>query len=87
VPFNQSIELDAELTGCGMLHEFYAYEGLSHCFSTSAGEAKAQQMIQDSLSCLRRALASRQKGLAGWLLSAPASAAGTPASCRRARQA
>jgi fermentation-respiration switch protein FrsA (DUF1100 family) len=56
VPFQQSVELDAELTRRGMPHEFYAYEGLSHYFSTSADSATTQQMFQDSLTCLRRFL-------------------------------
>jgi len=39
-----------------MPHEFYAYEGLKHYFSTSADNATTQQMFQDSLACLRRLL-------------------------------
>lgn len=58
VPFSQSVELDAELTRRGMPHEFYAYEGLQHYFSTSADSATTQQMLQDSLDCLRRGLAN-----------------------------
>jgi hypothetical protein len=49
-----------------MPHEFYAYEGLSHYFSTSADNATmcnwwsvAWQMFQDSLDCLRRALGAK----------------------------
>ena len=58
VPFQQSVELDAELTRRGMPHEFHAYEGLSHYFSTSADSATTQQMFQDSLTCLRRWLST-----------------------------
>jgi dipeptidyl aminopeptidase/acylaminoacyl peptidase len=54
VPFQQSVELDQELTDRGMPHEFHAYEGLSHYFSTNADSATTQQMFQDSLTCLRR---------------------------------
>jgi dipeptidyl aminopeptidase/acylaminoacyl peptidase len=56
-PFSQSVQLADELTRRGMPHEFYSYEGLSHYFSTSADNATTQQMWQDSLACLRRALA------------------------------
>jgi len=63
VPFNQSIMLDQELTQLGMPHEFYAYEGLKHYFSTSADSATTQQMFQDSLGCLRRFLSDRGKGI------------------------
>ena len=56
VPFNQRVLLDQELTRRGMPHEFYAYEGLKHYFSTSADSATTQQMFQDSLDCLRRFL-------------------------------
>ena len=56
VPFNQGVLLDQELTRLGMPHEFYAYEGLKHYFSTSADSATTQQMFQDSLDCLRRFL-------------------------------
>jgi hypothetical protein len=56
-PFSQSVELDQELSRRGMPHEFYAYEGLKHYFSTSADNATTQQMFQDSLDCLRRGLA------------------------------
>ena len=56
VPFNQGILLDQELTRRGMPHEFYAYEGLKHYFSTSADSATTQQMFEDSLDCLRRSL-------------------------------
>ena len=52
VPFEQSVLLDAELTRLGMPHEFFAYEGLSHYFSTSADSTTTQQMFQDSLACL-----------------------------------
>ena len=37
-----------------MPHEFSAYEGLSHYFSTSADNTTTQQMFQYSLSCLRK---------------------------------
>ena len=56
VPFNQSVLLDQELTRQGMSHEFYAYEGLKHYFSTSADSATTQQMFQDSLDCMSRFL-------------------------------
>jgi hypothetical protein len=57
VPFNQSVMLDEELTRRGMPHQFYAYEGLKHYFSTSADNATTQQMFRDSLACLRQSLA------------------------------
>ena len=57
-PFSQSVELAEELERQGMPYEFYAYEGLSHYFSTSADNATTQQMFQDSLDCLRRWLES-----------------------------
>jgi dipeptidyl aminopeptidase/acylaminoacyl peptidase len=56
VPFDQSVMLDQELTRLGMPHEFYSYQGLKHYFSTSADNATTQQMFQDSLDCLRKAL-------------------------------
>jgi dipeptidyl aminopeptidase/acylaminoacyl peptidase len=56
VPFNQGVLLDQELTRQGMPHEFNAYEGLKHYFSTSADSATTQQMFTDSLDCLRRSL-------------------------------
>jgi dienelactone hydrolase len=56
-PFSQGVELDQALSRRGMPHEFYAYEGLKHYFSTSADNATTQQMFQDSLACLRRSLA------------------------------
>jgi acetyl esterase/lipase len=56
VPFNQSIMLAEELERRGMPHEFYSYEGLQHCFSTSADNVTTQQMFRDSLDCLRRSL-------------------------------
>ena len=56
VPFNQGVMLDEELTRRGMPHEFHAYEGLSHYFSTAADSATTQQMFKDSLDCLRRSL-------------------------------
>ena len=52
-PFSQSVELAEELERHGMPYEFYAYEGLSHYFSTSADNATTQRMFQDSLGCLR----------------------------------
>ncbi len=55
-PFAQSVQLAEELERRGMPHEFYAYEGLKHYFSTSADNATTQQMFQDSLNCLRRTL-------------------------------
>lgn len=57
MPFSQGVLLDQELTRRGMPHEFYAYEGPKHYFSTSADSATAQQMFQDSLDCLGRSLA------------------------------
>jgi dipeptidyl aminopeptidase/acylaminoacyl peptidase len=57
-PFSQSVQLVEELERRGMPYEFYAYEGLSHYFSTSADNATTQQMFQDSLGCLRRWLES-----------------------------
>ena len=59
VPFNQGVLLDQELTRLGMPHEFYAYEGLKHYFSTSADSATTQQMFQDSLDCLGRSFENR----------------------------
>ena len=58
-PFSQSVELADELEHRDMPYEFYAYEGLSHYFSTSADNATTQQMFQDSLDCLRVFLAGR----------------------------
>ena len=65
-PFSQSVQLAEELERRRMPHEFYAYEGLSHYFSTSADNATmcnwwsvAWQMFQDSLDCLRRALGAK----------------------------
>jgi dipeptidyl aminopeptidase/acylaminoacyl peptidase len=55
-PFSQSVELAEELERQGMPYEFYAYEGLSHYFSTRADNETTQQMFQDSLDCLRRFL-------------------------------
>jgi dipeptidyl aminopeptidase/acylaminoacyl peptidase len=63
VPFNQGVLLDQELIRLGMPHEFYAYEGLKHYFSTSADSATTQQMFQDSLACLRRFLGDRREGV------------------------
>ena len=51
-PFSQSVRLAEELAGRGHPHEFYAYQGLSHDFSTDADNATTQQMLQDSLDCL-----------------------------------
>jgi hypothetical protein len=53
-PFSQSVDLAEELARRGMLHEFHAYEGLKHYFSTNADNATTQQMFQDALACLRR---------------------------------
>jgi hypothetical protein len=52
-PFSQSVQLAQELDRRGHPHEFYSYEGLKHYFSTSADNATTQQMLQDSLACLR----------------------------------
>jgi hypothetical protein len=59
VPFSQSVQLAAELERRGMPYEFYSYEGLQHYFSTSADNATTQQMMQDALACLRKALAGQ----------------------------
>ncbi len=53
-PFSQSVKLADEMARQGIPHEFHAYEGLSHYFSTSADSATTQQMFQDSLDCLGR---------------------------------
>jgi dipeptidyl aminopeptidase/acylaminoacyl peptidase len=58
-PFSQSVHLADELARRGQPHEFYAYEGLSHYFSTSADNATTQQMFQDSQDCLRKVLESK----------------------------
>ena len=58
-PFSQSVRLAEELARRGHPHEFYAYEGLSHYFSTDADNATTQQMLQDSLNCLRRSLVGK----------------------------
>ncbi len=58
-PFSQSVELAEELERRGNPYEFYGYEGLSHYFMTTADDATTQQMFQDSLDCLRRALESK----------------------------
>jgi dipeptidyl aminopeptidase/acylaminoacyl peptidase len=58
-PFSQSVQLAEELERRGLPYEFYAYEGLSHYFSTSADNATTQQMFQDSLECLRGFLAGK----------------------------
>jgi hypothetical protein len=60
-PFSQSVQLAEELERRGHPYEFYSYEGLKHYFSTSADNDTTQQMFQDSLACLRRALESEQK--------------------------
>jgi hypothetical protein len=57
-PFSQSVQLADDLARQGMPYEFYAYEGLSHYFSTSADNATTQQMFRDALDCLRRSLGS-----------------------------
>ena len=53
VPFSQGVQLDEEMTRRGMPHQFYAYEGLTHYFATTADAATTQQMFQDALRCLR----------------------------------
>ncbi|MFC2029445.1 carboxypeptidase regulatory-like domain-containing protein [Chloroflexota bacterium] len=58
-PFSQSVQLAEELERRGHPHEFYSYEGLSHYFSTDADNATTQQMMQDSVDCLRRWLESK----------------------------
>jgi dipeptidyl aminopeptidase/acylaminoacyl peptidase len=58
-PFSQSVQLAEELERRDHPHEFYAYEGLKHYFSTSADNATTQQMFHDSLNCLRRWLESK----------------------------
>ena len=55
-PFSQSVQLAEELERRGMPYEFYAYEGLKHYLSTSADNETTQQMFQDLLRYLRRAL-------------------------------
>jgi hypothetical protein len=59
-PFSQSVQLAEELERRGHPHEFYAYEGLKHYFSTSAENTTTQQMWQDTLNCLRRVLENEQ---------------------------
>lgn len=56
-PYSQSVQLAEELERQGMPYEFYAYEGLSHYFSTDADNETTQQMFQDSLDCLHTFLA------------------------------
>ena len=51
-PFSQNIEADAEPTRLGMPREFYTYEGLSRCFSTSADSATTQQMLRCAGLCV-----------------------------------
>ncbi len=41
-----------ELERRGMPHQFYAYEGLTHYFATTADSATTQRMFQDALDCL-----------------------------------
>jgi len=57
VPFSQGVQLAEELERRGMPHQFYAYEGLSHYFATTADSATTQRMFQDALDCLRGYLA------------------------------
>ena len=57
VPFSQGVQLAEELERRGMPHQFYAYEGLTHYFATTADSATTQQMFQDALDCLRGYLA------------------------------
>jgi hypothetical protein len=52
VPFSQGVQLDKEMERRGMPHQFYAYEGLTHYFATTADAATTQQMFQDALDCL-----------------------------------
>ena len=52
VPFSQGVQLDEEMERRGMPHQFYAYEGLTHYFATTADAATTQQMFQDALDCL-----------------------------------
>ena len=59
-PFASEEQLAEELERRGHPHEFDAYEGLKHYFSTSADNATTQQMFQDSLNCLRRFLPGEQ---------------------------
>jgi hypothetical protein len=56
VPFSQSVQLAAAVEQRGQPYEFYSYPGLKHYFSTRADDATTQQMMQDSLDCLRRGL-------------------------------
>ena len=56
-PFSQSVQLAEELARRGHPHVFHTYEGLKHCFFTSADDATTQQVFQDSLDCLRISLA------------------------------
>ena len=55
-PFSQSVQLAEELQRYDHPDEYYAYESLSHYFSTSADNETTQQMFQDLLRYLRRAL-------------------------------
>jgi hypothetical protein len=58
-PFSQSVSLADELERREHPHEFHAYEGLSHYFSTSADDETTQQMFRDSLDCLEKFLDER----------------------------
>ena len=58
LPFPQSVQLAEELTRRDMSHEFYAYDGLMHYFSIDADNATTQQLLRDSLACLRGTLES-----------------------------
>jgi hypothetical protein len=58
-PFSQSVQLAEEVERRGMPYKFYAYEGLSHYFSTRADNTTTQQMFRDSLDCLRVFMARR----------------------------
>ena len=57
VPFSQGVQLAEEMERRAMPHQFYAYEGLTHYFATTADSATTQQMFQDALDCLRGYLA------------------------------
>jgi len=52
VPFSQGVQLADEMERRGMPHQFYAYEGLTHYFATTADAATTRQMFQDALRCL-----------------------------------
>jgi len=57
VPFSQGVQLSEEMERRGMPHQFYAYEGLTHYFATTADSATTQRMFEDALGCLREYLA------------------------------